>query len=1447
MAEYIFSNDLHIFLPKEKTPYFGYSDGDTAENYLLDSIKKTKDLSLRGRALSRYIIDWPSMYHFSELRANLLRPFEPFIKKRHILEIGCGCGAMTRYMGEIGASVTALEGSLRRASIASARCRDLDNVSVFCDNAENFNNEELYDVVTLIGVLEYSRIFISGENPPLEMLRLARSLLKPEGTLIIAIENRFGLKYFAGAPEDHLGTPYSGISDHYQRNTAVTFGRRQLERLLEVAGLGKPAFLFPFPDYKLPNVIITETGLKHPNTSEIVGNLLVQQSLRAQGRPYVGAFSEQSAWYGIVEEGIVDSVANSFLILASTNNQLPPVLKDNLEKVCAYIYSVNRRAEYAKETFIEKTVDEKLVVHKRRLYPDGLYEQASLTQNLEKEKYKHGQILFNSLPRLLSKDGWSVETIAKWAKPWIDYLFSRALSSAEIPIADHVLPVELWDCTPFNFLIDKNGEADCFDLEWLPDSPPLLSHVVLRGLFHTFKRIDYFTKSDIDINEHAVELSLQVAALFGLKFSQEKINKWLKSERDFIYMATGLDSDMVSPKLQLSPFSLMDWFKRHRWSDLAVARLTAYAAKLDSAIDIHILLIVDSGINSALADTLDAFAAQSLRTWRLTVFSPAACPDPLFETLPPLGWVNIAEIDLAEAVNTVVANSDSNWFLLGFSGLRVEPGFSALVCAEVAHHPEWRFVYLDEDRIDSDGQFKDPLFKPNANLDLLRSTCYVGHACLIHRELWELMVGEELKSILSFNYAAALYCYEVFGEKAIGHIDEIFFHQLDSVVDNSDQFERKGIDLIRQHLSRCNIAAEVDHGLVKGSFFVNYLVSYQPLVSIIIPTKNHLDLLQPCIESLLGKTHYCKFEVIIVDNDSKDSMVFGYLNYLAEHDKRVKILRYTQEYNYSAINNFAAQQAKGEFLVLLNNDTVILQENWLDRLVAIGLRDDVGAVGCRLVYADQNIQHAGVVLGLNGIAEHIGIGLPMTELGYLDRAQVTQNFSAVTAACMLVRKELFFEVEGLDEKDFAILYNDIDLCLKIGERGFRIVWTPFVTLVHHGGSSLKSEYDANREKKNRNSRRAFIKKWFHRLGNDPAYNRHLSLRQREWVIDNEFDVSWHPNFETLPRIVALPPYEMGVGQYRVIGPIKELTQSEQICSFLLPVLNSEKRFLPSVPELVRAKPTVLFLQNSFTDFHLEHLEEYAELLPDIFRVFGQDDIVFSVPQKSAVRKHFGKDTKARVRRGLSLCHRAVVTTEPIAEALRGMIADIRVVPNFLERSRWGDLQPSRGARHKPRVGWAGAQQHGGDLEFILPVVEATANEVDWVFMGMCPPKLRYHVAEAHPAVPFDQYPTALSALDLDLAIAPLELNRFNTAKSNLRLLEYGAVGYPVIATDILPYRNAPVTRVPNNPRAWINAIREHVHDLAATRVAGERLHEWVLSNWMLDQHLDEWLRALLPD
>lgn len=893
----------------------------------------------------------------------------------------------------------------------------------------------------------------------------------------------------------------------------------------------------------------------------------------------------------------------------------------------------------------------------------------------------------------------------------------------------------------------------------------------------------------------------------------------------------------------------VSWRDHHRWTKSAVARLANQVMPLvRNGAGVHLLMVATSSDFNALANTIDNLAAQGSLAWRLTVFSPDPCPNSLFETLPILDWVHItAAEELPSALDQAVALSAIDWCMVCSPGIRMEPPFLSLALSAAKQHPDWLCIYFDEERINQEGHPIELRLKPDANLELLRSSAYVGQAVLVHRTLWPVLDHRLAVLPRAYAFDAALRAFEAGAEAAVGHIDELAVTLPETADGKVEDWAPIAKGLLEAHLSRCMENAEVHPGLLPGTFFIDYLLVHTPLVSIIIPTKDRFDLLQSCIESLIQKTRYSNYEVIIIDNRSTEPATLEYLTQLQNRDQRFKVITYSQDYNYSAINNYAVRKAQGDFVLLLNNDTVILQGNWLDRLVGIGLRNDVGVVGCRLVYADQRVQHAGVILGLNGIAEHIGIGLPMAEPGYLNRAQLTQNFSAVTAACMLVRKDLFLEVGGLDEKDFAILYNDIDLCLKIGERGYRIVWTPFVTLVHHGNSSLKAEHDANREKHNQHSRKAFIKKWFHRLGNDPAYNRHLSLRQREWMIDGNFDVPWHPDFEPLPRIVAQPPDEMGVGQYRVIGPIKELTQGERICSFMLPALNSDKRFLPTVPELARAKLTVLFLQNAFTEFHLEHLEHYAELLPDVFRIFGQDDIVFSVPHKSAARSHFGKDTKARVRRAVSLCHRVIATTEPIAEALRGMNDDIRIVPNYLECSRWGDLQPPRNERRKPRVGWAGAQQHGGDLEFILPVVEATANEVDWIFMGMCPPKLRYHVAEAHPAVPFDQYPAALAALDLDLAIAPLELNRFNTAKSNLRLLEYGAVGYPVIATDILPYRNAPVTRVPNNPKSWINVIRDHIHELEATRLAGEQLREWVLSNWMLAQHLDEWLGALLPD
>jgi glycosyltransferase involved in cell wall biosynthesis len=220
--------------------------------------------------------------------------------------------------------------------------------------------------------------------------------------------------------------------------------------------------------------------------------------------------------------------------------------------------------------------------------------------------------------------------------------------------------------------------------------------------------------------------------------------------------------------------------------------------------------------------------------------------------------------------------------------------------------------------------------------------------------------------------------------------------------------------------------------------------------------------------------------------------------------------------------------------------------------------------------------------------------------------------------------------------------------------------------------------------------------------------------------------------------------------------------------------------------------------------------------------------------------------KCRLRQVLSRCDRLIVTTGPLADAWRGLADDIRIVPNYLARDAWGDLKSRRGRGPRLRVGWAGALQHQGDLQLIHEVVTATADEVDWVFMGMCPAPIRRYIREFHGPARFEEYPSRLAELDLDLALAPLERNSFNEAKSNLRLLEYGALGWAVIASDIEPYRGAPVTLVPNKPQAWINMIREHVSDRDAAHASGDRLREWVRSSWMLEDHLDDWIEALTP-
>jgi hypothetical protein len=275
------------------------------------------------------------------------------------------------------------------------------------------------------------------------------------------------------------------------------------------------------------------------------------------------------------------------------------------------------------------------------------------------------------------------------------------------------------------------------------------------------------------------------------------------------------------------------------------------------------------------------------------------------------------------------------------------------------------------------------------------------------------------------------------------------------------------------------------------------------------------------------------------------------------------------------------------------------------------------------------------------------------------------------------------------------------------------------------------------------------------------------------------------------------------------------------------------------------KPDSVFLHNTLHDFQLDSLALYHRFT-SCFKIFSQDDLLYALPPTHPNYTTQYHDVKERLHRAIRYCDRLIVTTEPLADAYRTVIDDICIIPNYLERERWIHLSSQRCTHSKPRVGWAGAAQHQGDLQLMIPVVKALAKQVEWIFFGLCLDELRPYLHEFHPMVTFKEYPAKLASLNLDLAIAPLQNNAFNEAKSNLRLLEYGILGWPVICSDIYPYRNAPVTRVNNTPQAWLRTIREYLDDLEAAAQQGQQLKQWVTSHWILEDHLPDWLRGLLP-
>ena len=406
-------------------------------------------------------------------------------------------------------------------------------------------------------------------------------------------------------------------------------------------------------------------------------------------------------------------------------------------------------------------------------------------------------------------------------------------------------------------------------------------------------------------------------------------------------------------------------------------------------------------------------------------------------------------------------------------------------------------VYTDEDKVTAElDEHFQPHFKPDFSLDLLRSNNYICHFFVVRTALVEQVGGFRKEFDGAQDYDFIFRCVEQARE--VVHVPEILYHWRTHKASTADNPASKmyafeaGKEAIEAHLERVGVNGCVSHTPDLGFYRVKYPVQGHPLVSIIIPNKDEKETLENCLESIKKNTLYDNYEIIIVENNSTTDEIFEYYKKLSK-DPRIHLICWKKEFNYSAINNFGVKNARGEYLLFLNNDVTVITPDWIGEMLGVCQRKEVGIVGAKLIYPDNTIQHAGCVVGIGGIAGHMFVDMPADRTGYLHKASILQDMSAVTAACMMMKRSAFDKAGGFTEK-LSVAFNDVDLCLKNRKAGYLVVYDPYVKLYHMESKTRGAENDDAKIRRFQSEIEYMRSNWIDILKNgDPYYNKNLSL------------------------------------------------------------------------------------------------------------------------------------------------------------------------------------------------------------------------------------------------------------------------------------------------------------------------------------------------------------------
>jgi GT2 family glycosyltransferase/2-polyprenyl-3-methyl-5-hydroxy-6-metoxy-1,4-benzoquinol methylase len=1231
-AGYKYNEQVSIWI-RQNFDGIQYSDGDEVEQRIASIIKNAADLSVLSDELRPHCIDWPSTYHLSATRANILRPFEQDLGG-DILEIGAGCGAITRYLGECGGRVLALEGTQRRASITRDRTRDLNNVTVVNDKFDDFRCDRKFDAITLIGVLEYANLFTQGENAHELMLERVMSFLKPNGKLFIAIENQLGLKYFAGAPEDHIGTPLYGIEARYRKDQAQTFGRLELDRLLKKAGFSYSEFLAACPDYKLPISIITERGFNFDNFD--AGALALQSVRKDPQLPPILAFSPELAWPTISSNGLGIELANSFLIVASRDKFIPLTPKKSL----AWHFSTDRKKEYCKAVDFIALESGQVEVHSKYLAPsiEKYFSGTLIHHKLSLcDGYRTGKLMSYEIIRLISTENWQTVDVCHYLNLWLKFLFDIA-HQREYPIGNLTssikLPGNFFDLLPHNIIISEKGNLNAIDCEWTYDLDLEVGFIVFRALNVIIHQISRFGRSK---NKDIISFYDFIAVIMkdiGLPLTDENLLNWVELDCKIISEISGnyVDSAGVIHRLKNSYLQTLNLHQTLDQRNTQIDSLNHAVNERNTQIDSLYLsmnerntqidsLYLSMNERNTQIDSLyremnerntqitnlnqSIFALQNSISWRLTkpirfigyqfirsqnffklisktlrigggIYSTSKKALNLFqqdgisglkrgfqyfravgktdqfvesdrfdendyskwcenreprpETYYDImrvneGWLQRPVISvvvpvyntpadfLIAAIDSVLNQVYPYWKLCICDNASTKPHVSEILRRYVASDSRIHIIsvsingkisaasneaislvttgylthlehddvlhplalhyiaesivrnddadvwYSDEDKLDSNGERCMPLFKPDWSPHLALSQAYLGHLVCYRTAIVRDLGGYRTECDGSHDYD--LWLRASLKARRIVHIPKVLYHcrmhTESSAETHNDkpQAHTAGLRALKEYVALRYPKAPVE--VIYGAYSFTYQLKFSLpdilKVSIIIPTRNRVDLLRPCINSILEKSSWQNFEILILDNGSDDLETLSWMQEISRIDERVRVISANIEFNWSRLNNIGATQATGSVLVFLNNDTVVISPDWLEKLAGFALLPDVGIVGPLLLFEDSTIQHSGVVVGMGGWADHVYRTQTATHhSGPFISPVLTRNTLAVTGACAAISTDRFQLVGGFDE-DFVVCGSDVEICLRAHSLGWYNVVIGEVRLFHFESKS----------------------------------------------------------------------------------------------------------------------------------------------------------------------------------------------------------------------------------------------------------------------------------------------------------------------------------------------------------------------------------------------------------